>query len=199
LALGDQNTHYFHKFSNFRKSKKTIWELKDHDGNSVKGFKGPIKLGVQHFQHIYKEPVKENIGEIMKVVSYFPRMIEEEKNKSLFRVATKEELRRVLHTFQKDKSLGLDGWPAEFYLDFFEVLGDDILKVVEDIMLLRKVPSCFIATFIALIPKIDCPENLDVYMPISLCNYIYKIMYNVLVLRLNQFYPSIFLQSNLAS
>jgi hypothetical protein len=60
-------------------------------------------------------------------------------------------------------------------LDFFEVLGEDILKAVEEIRLSRKVPGCFNSTFIALIPKLDCPENFDGYRIISLYNYVYKI------------------------
>jgi len=37
-----------------------------------------------------------------------------------------EELGRVLHSFQKDKISSLDGWPIEFYLGFYEMLGNDL-------------------------------------------------------------------------
>ena len=34
----------------------------------------------------------------------------------------------------------------------------------------------FNSTFIALIPKIDLPKSYEDFRPISLCNYIYKII-----------------------
>ena len=45
---------------------------------------------------------------------------------------SKQELLVVMHSFQKGKSLGPDGWPIKFYLGFFDLLGNDILKVVKE-------------------------------------------------------------------
>eukprot|EP01018_Ginkgo_biloba_P034393 Gb_34571 [translate_table: standard] len=49
--------------------------------------------------------------------------------------------------------------------------GEDLLRVIEEVRLTRKVPGNFNSTFIALIPNIDCPENFDGFRPISLCNW----------------------------
>jgi hypothetical protein len=38
----------------------------------------------------------------------------------------KDELLLVMSTFQKDKSPSLDGWTIEFYLTFFDLLGDNL-------------------------------------------------------------------------
>jgi hypothetical protein len=43
-----------------------------------------------------------------------------------------KELLEVLHSFQKDKSLGLDSWTIEFFLGCYEIIGTDLLKLVED-------------------------------------------------------------------
>jgi hypothetical protein len=45
---------------------------------------------------------------------------------------TEEELKDVLHNFQKDKILGPDGWTIEFLLGLYDLLGQDLLKLVED-------------------------------------------------------------------
>jgi hypothetical protein len=47
-------------------------------------------LGVKHFPYIFKEPERENIGEILKVVSYFPKMVEDEDNEELFNEVSRE-------------------------------------------------------------------------------------------------------------
>jgi hypothetical protein len=54
--------------------------------------------------------------------------------------------------------LALDGWTIEFYLFFFELLGEDIIWVVEEVRMSRKVSRNINATFIALIPKVDYPN-----------------------------------------
>jgi len=63
------------------------------------------------------------------------------------------ELLVVLNTFQKDKSPNIDGWTTEFYLDFFKLINKEILKVIEEVRLLRRVPGSIKSTFIALICK----------------------------------------------
>ena len=42
------------------------------------------------------------------------------------------ELLATLQSFQRDKILGPDGWPVEFYLGFHDFIGGDLLKIVEE-------------------------------------------------------------------
>lgn len=100
------------------------------DGNEVRGFKQLACLEVKHFLVIFKDPDRTNIGEILKVVANYLRMVGIEENEILFEVITKEELLKILNTFQKDKSVDPDGWLVEFYLDFFEQVGEDLLNAV---------------------------------------------------------------------
>ena len=41
------------------------------------------------------------------------------------------EVEAVLKGFKKDKSSGPDGWPVEFFLAFFELVGEDLVLAVE--------------------------------------------------------------------
>jgi hypothetical protein len=74
----------------------------------------------------------------------------------------------------------------EFYIEFFDLLGEDLIRVVE-VRTSRRVHVSFNSNFIDLIPKVDCRENFDGFMPISLCNYIYKSITKVIVVRLKTF------------
>lgn len=87
-----------------------------------------------------------------------------------------EELTNVLHNFQKDKSPGSDGWPIEFFLETFENIGVDLLKVVEESRVSGKILATFNSTFIDLIPKVDNHVSFDGFGPISLANGIYKVV-----------------------
>jgi hypothetical protein len=69
--------------------------------------------------------------------------LDEEGNKDIFVEVNEHELKETLHSFQKDKSSGPDGWPIEFYIGFYELLGYDLLHVVKN------------------------PEGMGGYMPLS--------------------------------
>ena len=36
---------------------------------------------------------------------------------------SEEELKEIMHSFKKDKILGLDGWTIEFFLDSYDTIG----------------------------------------------------------------------------
>lgn len=97
--------------------------------------------------------------------------------------ASDEELKEVLQSFQKDKSPRPDGWTIELFLDLFDLLGEDLLEVVEDTRESGRIQASFNSTFIALIPKFDNPSSLNYFRPISLCNCIYKVVSKVIARR----------------
>ena len=57
----------------------------------------------------------------------------------------------------------------------FDVVGEDLLRVIELSRVSGKIPVIFNSTFLALIPKIDHPLSFEHFRPISLCNFVYKI------------------------
>ena len=62
----------------------------------------------------------------------------------------------------------------------------DFKAVVHYFFQTSAMPKCINATTIALIPKVENPNSLDDYKPISCCNVIYKTISKVLVLRLKK-------------
>jgi len=99
---------------------------------------------------------------------------------------SKEELEATIKWFKKDKSPGLDGWTIEFYISFFEILGDDLLKIVEDYRRSGRISPAIKSTFIALILKFDNPSSFNDFRPISVSNCMYKIIVKIIV---NQLKP----------
>jgi hypothetical protein len=146
--------------------------LNDINGNKVHGFSKLASPGVGHFKEIFREPDEVKIGEILKLISFFPRLIEEEDNLALYSVVTKDELIVVISSFKRDKNPGPDNWMAEFFEYFFDVLGDDLLQVVEEVC--SGIPNCLM----------DYPSTFDDFRPISLCNSLYKIIAKVIAVRL---------------
>lgn len=123
MKSGDENTKKFQQFAKGRKAINTIWELKCHIGREAKSFSQLADLGVRHFSNIYKDPRGTNITEILRVAEAMPRFVEEEEEESLIQPVTLGELEAAMKGFSKDKSLGPDGWPIEFYITIFELIG----------------------------------------------------------------------------
>jgi len=118
------------------------------DGNKVWGFHDSTNLRIHHFKEISKECDRENLGEILKIVSYFPIFVNGEENNILYRPMTKEELILVLSTFR------------------------------------RKMPGSCNSTFSVQIPKVDFSNKFDDFRPISPCNFLYKIISKLIVVRI---------------
>ena len=74
-------------------------------------------------------------------------------NDSLNQEFSEEELNNILHSFQKSKIPGLDGFTLEFFLGFYDLIKEDILKVVIESQQSEKVLGGMNSTFLALIPK----------------------------------------------
>jgi hypothetical protein len=65
-----------------------------------RGFLNLASLGVDHFKDLFMELQQEKVGEMLKLISLFPKLVDREENRELFREVSKEELRAVISKFQ---------------------------------------------------------------------------------------------------
>ena len=72
-------------------------------------------------------------------------------------------------------------------MTFFYLIGDDILKVVEEYRLRGKLSGALNATFIALITKRDKPISFNDCRTISLCNVVYNIITKIIANNIKPF------------
>ena len=132
LECGDENTKFFHAYARGRRVANTIWSLQDEEGNTHVTFEDKATCGVNHFQRLFKAPPHATIEEVIRLAQMFPRFVDEKDNGELMKEVSEDELKEVLGSFQKDKSPGTDGWSIDFFLDLFDILGRDLLQVIED-------------------------------------------------------------------
>lgn len=146
----------------------------------MNSFQHLASLGTFHFKQLYKTPPIASLVEIVRVAQFFPWFVDMEDVVDLNKAVTLGELEATLKLFKKYKTLGPDGWTIEFYIGFFEILGEDLLKVIEDCKISGHMYEAFNSTFIVLIPKSDNPGSFDEFRPISLYNCIYKIIAKII-------------------
>jgi hypothetical protein len=78
-----------------------------------------------------------------------------------------------------------------FYKWLWDMLGDDLIKAVLNAVNNISVPDGWNSTTIVMILKIDNPDKVSQFRPISLCNVVYKIISKNLANRLKAYLPEI--------
>jgi hypothetical protein len=184
IHSGDQNTKFFHNYANHSRIRKHVWEITDENGYTHSG-QGDIKEEVvQYFKKKFKAPIIPSTTEQVKVTGLYSRMVNDEESSSLYRPVTMEELKTVLSLFKKDKIPGHDGWTVEFFTYFFDLVGEDLLDMVEESRLRGSIAGSLNSTFLTLIPKANKPVTFEDFCPISLCNLCYKLISKIIANRI---------------
>src|SRR3989337_2945077 len=112
-------------------------------------------------------------------------------NNALLAPYTAEDVRRALFSIGDLKAPGPDGLHAIFYKKNWHLLGDDLVKEVLEAVNSGIIPEGWNTTTIVLIPKVDVPEKVSQFRPISLCNVVYKVIAKMLAARLKVFLPDV--------
>jgi hypothetical protein len=68
-------------------------------------------------------------------------------------------------------------------MNFFDLVGPDLLELVEDSRIRGKVNGAINSTFLTLIPKFDDPSTFGDFRPIALCNLCYKLISKIIANR----------------
>jgi len=66
------------------------------------------------------------------VEKLYPQSITAEENSHFLIPCNIQEVLAALKSFSKDKIPGPDGWTVEFYLHFFNLMGPNLLDLIED-------------------------------------------------------------------
>lgn len=128
-------------------------------------------------------PQNTNIDEVLRCIT---TKILEDKKRDMERPFNKAEVEVAVKSMNPNRAPGLDGVHALFYQKYWEIIGDDITKVCLQVLNEGMDVSLLNKTFIALIPKVSSPLNMNQFRPISLCNVSYKIIAKVLANRMKK-------------
>jgi len=137
-------------------------------------------IGKEYFQTLFKVDQRESMVDIVRMALFFPRFFGEEEKRSLIEEVLEEELKEVLHIFQKYKIIGPDGWTIEFFIGLYELIEVDIMHIVEETRIEGDIHAPFNSTFIELIMKYNDPSLMEYFHTISLCNCIYKVVSKII-------------------
>ena len=125
------------------------------------------------FESLFWEDSQGGSPEEAQILSCIPSLVSGDMNQQLMRDISLEELKGIVFNMKKGKAPSLDGFPIEFFQEFWDIIKFDLLVVVHESQRNKQMLRAINATFLALIPKMEGADRLSQFRPISLCNVIY--------------------------
>ncbi|GAU48536.1 hypothetical protein TSUD_282880 [Trifolium subterraneum] len=107
-------------------------------------------------------------------------------NDFLLQPFSEEDVREVLWSCDGNKSPGPDGFNFNFLKECWSILKSDVIDFLNEFHHSAVLPKGITASFLALIPKKDHPQQLSDYRPICLIGILYKLLSKVLAARLKK-------------
>lgn len=132
----------------------------------------------------YTTILSSNFAACDEILENIQPKITPKQNWELLKQITMEEVKQAIFEMHPDKSPGPDGLTPAFFKKSRDIIGSDIVELVERFMQTGEIKEYINDTNIVLIPKKSRPEQMTYLRPITLCNVLYKIVTKVMANRL---------------
>lgn len=193
LQEGDANTSFFHGVINWKRR-----------SNSLKG----LSLNGQWVEdpYVVKKEVKKFFeSKFSESSDVCPNLdgvpfsrITERDNVCLTAKFEIEEIKEAVWDCDGSKSPGPDGYNFRFIKEYWHLLKDDMKQTMDEFHDTGKWPRGTNSSFLALIPKIDSPQSLNDFRPISLVGCLYKVVTKILAARIKKVLPQVITDTQFA-
>uniref|UniRef100_A0A8C0UC45 Reverse transcriptase domain-containing protein n=1 Tax=Cyanistes caeruleus TaxID=156563 RepID=A0A8C0UC45_CYACU len=185
---GDANSKYFHSLIRGRRRKLYIHKIRTEDNEWIIGDEAIGQAACQYFQNLFTDPGGSIRDDLL---SYIPSQVTEEDNDNLSKEPTMIELKQAVFSMSPTSAAGPDGLNGKFFQCCWDIIQVDLLNVVKAFFCGQSMPRYMTQACLVLIPKVEFPNTLSEFRPISLSNFINKIVSKILSLRLAPILPRI--------
>ena len=186
LREGDANTKFFHGIMSNRRRRNLI-PFFLVNGVLVEGVENVRNAVFTHFSSHF-QPQHANRP---SMESLHFRSLSYREGALLIRHFSVEEVKAAVWDCDNFKCPGHDGVNFGFIKTFRDMLKDDVMRFLMEFHKNGRLAKGINSTFIALIPKVDNPQRLNDFRPISLVGSMYKILAKVLANRLRSMIGSV--------
>ena len=175
IQEGGNNTKYFHLIDNGKHRKKKIFQLEQDEGTIV----GQANLKTfisEYYKRLFGPSAPSSFSLIETRNDDMPQ-ISPLKNSTLTSNFTEKELFDAISQMEHNRALGPDGFPAEFYQRFWDVIKSDLMDMF--VQLHSGNLQLFKLNFgvITLLPEKEDASRIEQYHPICLLNVSFNFFY----------------------
>jgi hypothetical protein len=181
LKHGDRNTNFFHHFDSSQKKRNMVKGLVDDQGIRHEDIETMCGMVKEYFGNLFTREVQAVDDLVLNDVD---KRVSADMNQLLLAPFSREEVKKALFSIGDLKAPGPDGLHAVFFKRFWGMLEDDLIDEVLVAIQNATIPTGWNDTTIVMIPKVDNPDKVTQFRPISLCNVVYKIISKMLSHRL---------------
>ncbi|CAL1395033.1 unnamed protein product [Linum trigynum] len=107
-----------------------------------------------------------------------------EMNASLTAAVLPSEVRKTVFSMGSKQAPGSDGFTGKLFKVFWNIVGNSVIDVVCSFFTTSRMLRSFNHTWLTLIRKVDNVETMTQLHPISLCQFVYKIITKIMAKRL---------------
>ena len=130
----------------------------------------------------------------LSMLEIIPSVITVQDNMELQQFPTEEEVKAVVFLLDGGSSPSPDGFTGSFFTSCWDIVKGEVYRAVCDFFAGAELSWGYTATWLALIPKTPGPSSFSDFRPISLCNFVNKIMSKLLARRLEHVLPRLISQ-----
>ncbi|XP_060216516.1 uncharacterized protein LOC132643998 [Lycium barbarum] len=174
FSEGDRNTRFFHNMVNGRRKRLQVKRMKKQDRSWIEGENALAEEATQFYHHQFTQ---EDISS--------------GENQILMSMPTLEDVKNAVFDLSGDSSGGPDGMLGVFYQVCWEIVRADVYNVVKVFFEGQTLPKSITHTNLVLIPKRNNVETFADMRPISLSNFINKVISRVVQNKLEKVLPSL--------
>ncbi|XP_075101885.1 uncharacterized protein LOC142177309 [Nicotiana tabacum] len=177
------------KYLNIEEQKKL--QLKRIKSSSGVWIEDQEQLATATVDFYQKQFTNEGDASKFPLLNNVPSMVTMDHNLELSRLPTIEEVRSAVFELSGESASGPDGFTGLFYQTCWDLIGADIHNMVLHFYGGAALPKSITHTNLVLLPKKPRVETFSDLRPISLSNFINKVLSRVLHDRLEIFLPSL--------
>jgi hypothetical protein len=177
---GDENSRYFHLIAKGKRRRVKILSLV-HEEDTVVDDNGINRVATAFYKYLFSPSVPSSIN----MSNLHMNKLNDEDRAFLTRPFSIEEIKKVVFGLKHNSAPGPDGFPADFFQDFWDLIHIDLWILFKDfyggVLDIKRLNF----GLVTLLPKVDNPVDMRNFRPICLLNVCYKIITKVLTNRLS--------------
>ncbi|XP_020252239.1 uncharacterized protein LOC109829580 [Asparagus officinalis] len=179
---GDKNTSFFHSIIKSNRHHSRVLTLYNSDGGKISDGEDIVNEFISFYKSLMGT-AKHTSTANANIISSGPCLMENQR-RDLSMPVNDEEIKAAVFSIPDNKAPGPDGYSASFYKAAWPVIGDEVIAAIREFFRTGKLLGAVNSTYIALIPKVQCPKTPADFRPISCCNCLYKFISKILANRI---------------